>query len=184
MCYTTLISDNTLYYFFSTAAQVLASTTALISIVLQFKLNSLKRFLIGDGQAVYNRAIANEYKNNPLNNQQLGRLRDSIEREDIEGIDAVLKTLQDKEEEESPNGFKSLYKRFTKMNNETKELGNIIIQIICYSFATILLSILMIAFVGFISNNFLIGFFSILTIFLLLIFSFWKTYLSIKKILN
>lgn len=91
------MDENTLYYFFSSIAQVLAATTSLIVIILQYLLDGLKRYLIGDGQATYYRENEQE-GGDRLDKKYLDRLRDSIEREDLNGIDAVLKQLNDKEE--------------------------------------------------------------------------------------
>ncbi len=47
-----MFSQNTLYYFFTTIAQVLAAIAALIAVVVHFRISALRDFLVGDGESV------------------------------------------------------------------------------------------------------------------------------------
>lgn len=179
------MSENTLYYFFSSIAQVLAALTTLIVIILQFRLDGLKRYLIGDGHATYNRAIAKE-KGHSLDTINLDRLRDSLGREDLDGIEAVLMVLHDTEKAEGettdtrPRGLQFLYMRFKKMRSEITLLKEKITQIIQISLLTIILSIGVISTVDLIKCNIFLEVSVAVIIFILLLVSLWKTYCGIK----
>ncbi|MDZ7660747.1 hypothetical protein [Fodinibius sp.] len=58
-----LFSEATLYYFFSTLAQVLAALVALIAVLVHFRINALRDFLVGDGNAILRRT---EQKEKPI----------------------------------------------------------------------------------------------------------------------
>ncbi len=47
-----MFEATTLYYFFSTLAQVLAAITALVAVLVHFRISALRDFLIGDGESV------------------------------------------------------------------------------------------------------------------------------------
>lgn len=48
----TIFTDTTLYFYFSTLAQVLAAIVALIAVIIHFRISSLRDILIGDGKAI------------------------------------------------------------------------------------------------------------------------------------
>lgn len=182
----TLISDNTLFYFFSTIAQVLAATTALISIAIQFKISDIKKHLVGDGHATYKRANSTEI-GYILDKKYLDRLRDSLARESLDGIEEVLKVLSNQEhndglsELERPRGLQFLYKRYKKMRSDINKLKSAIHNVVIYSFITIILSLLFIATTDLISNCPLYQLTELGIAFLLFFISLFKTYKGIKK---
>lgn len=180
MCRFDLISDNTLYYFFSTIAQVLAATTALVSIVLQFRVNSLKKFLLGDGQALYKRWEDKE-SGYISNTKELKRLRDAIYREDYDGIKTAIEFLAKTDNGENDNGFKGLSSKFSTKLEEIIELIGIIKDVVKWSVATIVISLIILAVIDFIKYQFLIESLCILIVLILSIITLYKTYLGIKR---
>lgn len=179
-------NSSTIYYFFSTIAQVLAATTALVSISLQFQIGNIKRYLLGDGQATYDRASAGD-KGYNLENKYLNRLRDSLGREDLDGIEEVLKVLHDTEEKESHTettyrrGLQFLYNRFVKMRADATRIKKMIKQSVIYSLITILISIAMLGLADIIMNCIIIEIITMVVVFLMLMFTLQKTFLTIKE---
>jgi len=170
------ISDTTIYYLASTIAQVLAATCALSAILIQFKLSEVKRFLIGEGQSAYNRAIrgGKGYKN--LGKKDKGRLSDSIGRENLDGIEEVLKVLYDQEPD-----LRALYNRFTKNRNYYKFLKSSIKTSIIYSLITIIYAILILGLVDIIVQNYYATIFVPTTLLIITLISIYKTYTGITE---
>ena len=185
MCYSNLISDNTLYYFFSTVAQILAATTALTSIVLQFKINGLQKYLVGSGQAIYERIKIKE-TGYIIDNKQQDRLRDALFRESLDEIEAVLLILKDIEgreghsKDDRPRGLQYLYEKYTQMKFDLKKSKSSIISVTKISFITIILSLIILTSVDFLKNSLVFEVSSILIILLLSIFSLYETYKGMK----
>ena len=179
------ISADTLYYLFSTIAQVLAATTALVAIALQFKINALRKHLIGDGQAINRRAIRNDLDVS-LSDQSFKRLEDSISREDLGGIKAVLKELSELEKEsgatleEKPRGLQHLYSRFSKLHFKSEQMREMIPKVAFLSILTIIFSIIALSLIDLIENYFAIKLIVVVIITILSILSLWRTYNGIK----
>lgn len=178
-------SDNTLYYFFSTVAQLLAATMAILSVVLQFRINEIRKFLIGDGEATYNRILAAE-SGYVLQDKYKNRLRDSLGREDIEGIQSVLLILKDNEVsdgktlENRPRGLQYLYNRYSKMKDEMNEIKTLMTKVIVISLISILLSLIALGLIDHFKcyNSFSLT--AVGTIFVLTGWSLFMTYRGIK----
>lgn len=125
-----MFSENTLYYFFSTIAQVLAALIALIAVLVHFRINALKYFLIGDGKAILHRKSIGENGYEELTSTQVKRLSDAVDRQDIQGIQNVLKDLVNIEIdaghtlESRPFGFQHVFgyfeNSFHQINDMTK----------------------------------------------------------------
>ena len=90
-----MFSPNTLYYFFSTLAQMIAAIVALIAVLVHFRISALRDFLVGDGEAVLKRKERREEGYNLLTVKHKNKLIDAIERKDIAGIKKVMKFLAD-----------------------------------------------------------------------------------------
>jgi len=186
MCSYILISENTLYYFFSTVAQILAATTALTSIALQFKINSSQKYLIGSGYAIYERIKAKETGYNTIDEKQKNRLRDALFRESLNEIEAVLLILKDNEvkegysREDRPLGLQHLYEKFTRLKSDLIKSKTSIVNVTKLSFITIILSLFILTLVDFIKNNLVFEISLIFIILLMSIFSIYETYKGIK----
>lgn len=179
MCCFDFISDNTLYYFFSTIAQVLAATIALISIVLQFRINSIKKFLLGDGQALYKRWEDGEpgYKKN---DKKLKQLRDAIYREDYNGIQKTIEFLAEEDDSQNSNGFNGLRNKFSIKRQEIIDLKTSIIDVVKLSVITIVISLIMLSIIDIIKQILFLDLVSIIVVLILSIVTLYKTYKGFK----
>lgn len=181
-----LITSTTLYYFLSTVSQVLAATTAIIFVVLQFKIGRIKQHLIGDGKAAYERIKIKEdgYANLPP--KQANRLRDSIAREDLNGIQAVFQILSEQEKqenlniEERPRGLQWLHQSVVNKIEQINKLNKEIRWIVIVSFVTIVLSTGLLSFVEILIICEIYGWLSMLLIFLLFAFSLLRTFIGVR----
>jgi len=182
-----LFSDTTLYYYFSTIAQVVAATVALISIALQFKVNTNRKYLIGDGQAVYNRLIAHD-AGYELDDKYVKRLRDAIEKEDLNGIGDILSLLKDNEIKKNkdkpitlqPFGFVNLHARYSAILMELDDIKTMIVNIVLLSMITITLSISALGLADAIKKMPTLLIIAVSGTFLLFILTMRKNYLGIK----
>lgn len=122
-----LLGETSLYYFLSTLAQVLAAAMAIIAVFIQFRINSLSRFLVGDGKSLlkrwgtYRRTLG-------ISSTHKSRLRDSIDRESLDGINEVVDKLAKKAREngetleKKPNGLLFAQKRFKQTRSDLEDL--------------------------------------------------------------
>jgi hypothetical protein len=158
------MASNTLYYLLSTIAQVMAAVSALLAIFSQFKINELKDSLIGDGKSIYNRMIQNEPGYEVPNGKirYVGRLRDSIDRRSITGIEEIidlyldLKIKNGETLESNPRGFIKLKELFVKKKEQVYSIKTLTKNAIIISFTTIFLTIINLVFVEAIICNWLI----------------------------
>ncbi len=120
------------YYFFSTVAQVLASISALLAVFTHYKLTEIKDFLVGDGKATWARMNNNEPGYLLLDKKDhktyQDRVRDSVERKNILGIEKVIEKLASQEcmegktIESNPRGLQSLEKGFKARGRQLKKV--------------------------------------------------------------
>ncbi len=184
------ISSSTLYYCFSTIAQVLAATSALSAIFIQVKINEIKKFLIGTGKVMLNRIDFGEEVYRELDPTNKLRLRDYFDKEDIIGIEEILKIFVDKEktkgirQEDHPTGFQGVHEKFTKQKKIISTLKNLMKVAIIFSLMTIIYSILVLGLTDFIQKYLYLNLIIIFVGLVLLIISLLKTYKAIKKALE
>jgi len=146
---------NTLLYFFSTVAQVLAAISALLAIFTQFRINEITNFLIGDGNATYVRLKDKEPGYDILGGDHeklLSRLRDSISRKSILGILEVITILAEKQIKTGPRDLNYLEKRFKERKQLIETLKTLTKRSILFAFITILISLIGIIFVGILND--------------------------------
>jgi len=182
-----IISDNTIYYFTSTIAQVLAATSALLAIFIQFRINEVKKFLIGEGSSVYRRKLDNHKGYEILGKLHIFRLSDSIGREDIDGIEEIIKVLRDNEINEGytietrQTGFQVLYDRFINNKVYLKELRNTIKKPIFLSLITITLSISIILFTDVLKDYKILTLVILISLLVITILSIYFTFIGITE---
>ena len=158
------MTPTTLYYFFSTTAQVMAAISALLAIFTQFKMNGIKKFLLGDGKAIYERMLKKEEGFELEHHERyINRLKDALFRESITGILQILELLARAEHdngktiESNPRGLQYLEIRVRDRINQLKKIKLFTKMAIITSIVAIFLSLLFILFVEkMISNNCLI----------------------------
>jgi len=161
-----MISSDTLYYFFSTLAQVIAAATALIAVLVHFRISALRDFLIGDGESVLIRKNNNEQGYELLSKTNKDRLQDAVYRKDISGIKKILNELaifeEDKNVDKDHHGFQWLYNYYVKTENQINEMAKISKYAFIFALITCLYSVIAILFIDVAINNlcfqiFLIG---------------------------
>src|SRR5690606_10519230 len=97
------MTEDTLYYFFSASAQVLAALGGLVVIVVQDRISRNENFLLGTGKA-FARRMEREEDGYPRDNRALGRIKDSVDRGDLVGIlDAMKGVSRIAEDRFKPN---------------------------------------------------------------------------------
>lgn len=173
------MEPTTLYYFFSTVAQVLAGISALLAIFTQFKINEIKEFLVGDGKSTYNRMYNKEDGYDLKKNYKtyLDRLRDAIDRKSILGILEVIEKLADYEIElgrsleTNPRGLIFLKDQFNLRILRIKRIKNLTKKSIFIASLTILMSLVSLTFVECIVDSFYLSWGIILTTISLTIFT-------------
>ena len=124
-----MLSTNTLYYFFSTLAQVIAAATALIALLVHFRISALKDFLVGEGESILN--MKNRYGDQRgydlLTEKNRDRLEDAVDRKDIYGIKEIIKELSKLEENNNVSkdhhGFQWLFEHFEKTENQISDMS-------------------------------------------------------------
>lgn len=157
------MEPTTLYYFFSTVAQVMAAISALLAIFTQFKLSELNAFLIGDGMATYKR-MSDEDEGYQLTDTlehkaHLDRLRDALSRRSILGILKVIDILainegnQGKNETTNPRGLQYLKRRFEERILRIVKIKSLIKTSIIIAFTAIIISLISLAIVQNIKNK-------------------------------
>ncbi len=92
-----MIDETTLYYLFSTNAQLLGALVAILAAFVHFRVTRLQDYLIGDGQAIYDNWDTDDYKElfERINLKSKAhtlksRLKDGISRKNIYEIKDVL----------------------------------------------------------------------------------------------
>jgi hypothetical protein len=157
------MDKQTLYYTLSTIPQVLAATSAIIGAFMFYRFSRITDFLIGDGQAAYDRALRGEPGYGELDIKYKKRLQDAISRKNIYEIGDVLRILRDEEvkadkeveagfaKKQRETGLRHIYEdRFlvTKKYYDSLKLWTKII--IGVSIFTILLSVISLSYIDFI----------------------------------
>ena len=174
-----IISDNTLYYLFSTSAQVLVAAIGLSAVFVQFKTSAIKKFLIGDGETTLVKVDGNTSGyGNILTVSDRNSLSDAVLRHDIVNIGKAIKILSDNERNKGteipPNGFQNFYKRFELMREYLKILLAKMKEATVFSFAIIILLLLSLSIVDFIKNCFCYQIFFIVINLLMTIIALYK----------
>jgi hypothetical protein len=129
-----MFSETTLYYFYSTIAQVIAAAVAIIAVLAQFRISALHKILIGDGKAIYDTKIDPQFPSVKqayliLDDIHTKRLRDGISREDINEIRKILKLLAENEAKQGydindrEHGFQWTFNKFTKTEEQLNDLN-------------------------------------------------------------
>ena len=123
------MSENTLYYVFSTIPQVIAAVAAIIAALAVLRISELRELLVGDGQAALNIWGTPGYRFESAEEQKLQelRLRGGIARKCAYEIEDVLKRLYEIEQAtvRSPNrtGLHHVYKnRFCGTRHQIESL--------------------------------------------------------------
>lgn len=149
------MTNTTLYYFFSTIAQVLAAISALLAVFTHFKINEIREFLVGDGKATYERMKLKEPGYELPTNYKiyLDRLRDSIGRKSILGILQVIQVLakyeldQNKTIETKPRGLQYLERGFNYRMLQIKNIKSLTKKSLIFAFTAILAALVSLIFV-------------------------------------
>lgn len=153
-----MFNPTTLYYFFSTLAQVIAALVALVAVLVHFRISVLRDFLVGDGDAIIYRKERIEAGYEILSNLMLQRLKDAVRRNDIIGIKNVIRELAGKESEAGytletrPNGFQRLLLNFENTESQINEMSNLSKLAFLFALSTAFISVITILFVDFVSN--------------------------------
>lgn len=176
---------NTLYYFFSTIAQVFAAISALLAVFTHFKINEIKDFLVGDGTATFERMKINEegyvLPKETEHKLYLGRLRDAVARKSILGILDVIKILaqnerkQGKDLNSNPRGLQYLEKRFEERRSQFEKIKSWTKKSIILAFIVISISLISLVIVEYLVNCFLLVIIIIITTIIVAIFSIYYT---------
>lgn len=153
------MEPQSLYYYFSTTAQVLAAIAALLAIFTQFKINEIKDFLIGDGQAVYQRMGLKEdgYDLPHGYNKYYKRLRDAVGRKSIFGILEVIEILANYEMElgrnlkTNPTGLNFIKNHINSRISQIRLIKKITKKAVIISSIAIEISLMSLIFVKFIA---------------------------------
>jgi len=156
-----MFESTTLYYFFSTLAQVLAAITALVAVLVHFRISALRDFLIGDGESVLKRKLdfGNTQGYDLLTDLNSNRLKDSIYRKDINGIRQVLAELAQLEANKNissdHHGFQWLLSFFLTSEEEITQMSKTSKSSFIIAFVTALYSVIAILFVDIsLKNNY------------------------------
>ena len=151
---------NSLYYYFSTVAQVLAAISALLAVFTQFKISEIKDFLIGDGIATLERMKLHEAGYYLATDfiKHIDRLRDSVGRKSIMGVLEVLEVLSKNEKDAgktlitNPRGLQHLEKRFKRNLLQLNKIQALTKKSIVLAFVAIFLSLISLIFVENLKN--------------------------------
>jgi len=151
---------NSLYYYFSTTAQVLAAISALLAVFTQFKISEIKDFLIGDGIATLERMKLQEagYHLETDSKKHTDHLRDSVGRKSIMGILEVLEVLSKNERDagktlaSNPRGLQHLEKRFKANLSQLNKIQSLTKKSIVLAFIAIFISLVSLVFVEHLKN--------------------------------
>lgn len=143
------MESNTLYYTFSTIAQVLGAVVAILAAFTHFRIQNLRDLLIGHGKSVFTRWGQPGYEFPPEKESLYRlRLRDAIDRRFIPEIKKIIHKLAEIEEaqgiisQDKPGGLQYLYHhRFLKTENRITKLRSTTRNVIIVSFITIVVSV-------------------------------------------
>ncbi|HTB31468.1 MAG TPA: hypothetical protein VK808_05540 [Bacteroidia bacterium] len=187
------MEPTTLYYFYSTTAQVLAAISGLLAVFTFFKIAEVKELLIGDGMAALNRWEEKEDGYPPFedNIKDFKRLRDAVGRKSIEEIKKVIKILAEYEIQKGrsldayPNGFQSLEIRYKKKIAQIDEIKSLTKDAIAFAFFSIVTSLISIILVEKLiyafPMNWIIIIFIILVTFLSMLFTIQAIFLGLEN---
>ncbi len=160
------MEDNyILLYSLSTIPQVLAATSAIMVIFVQYRFGKLTDILIGDGKAAlerFNDYIRDLEKRKAERLQK--RLRDSVFRKNIYGVQDVLNQLTNIEakhikqgkvkKEDVPTGLsRHVYPKFIKTLDKYQNIKKWTISTIAFSLLTMIISILFLITLETLPNN-------------------------------
>ena len=170
---------NSLYYYFSTVAQVLAAISALLAVFAQFKISEIKDFLIGDGVAMLERMKLQETGYYVATDfiKYIELLRDSVWRRSILGVLEVLEVLSQKEIDEgktlisNPRGLQYLEKRFKQNLLQLNKIQALTKKSIVLAFVTIFVSLISLIFVENLKNYRIVNLTIIVFVFVTTFFS-------------
>lgn len=155
-----MIEKNTLYYVFSTDAQVIGALVAILAAFIHFRITRLQDYLIGDGQAILNRWA--EYQKNwepKFNNESFlyKRLEDGIVRKNVYEIKDALKHVSELEKKrgqikERNNLIYVIKEWFGGTEKKVKELKDLTVLVVVLAIFTIILSIVSLSIVDILAN--------------------------------
>lgn len=181
-----ILTQTTLYYFFSTLAQVIAAAVALIAVLVHFRILALRDFLVGDGQAIIFAKDENRAGYDILDDTNLARLKDAVWRKDIGGIKNVLTWLAQFEQKNyygnytGPRGFQWLLNHFEHTENEIKKMSDKSKKSFIFALITSFYSVISILFVEVMINNQCFLFVSVVLILILIIICLYYFITGIK----
>ncbi len=154
-----MISNSTLYYTFSTNAQVLGALVAILAAFVHFRIIRLETYLIGDGKAILHRweNYWKEYRENwditpEIEKTLKERLEDAIDRKSINEIEDALKNLKWLEEKTEQKNVRNslsylIEKWFLGTKKQIKDLKNLTIFVVVLAIFTISMSIVFLSMV-------------------------------------
>lgn len=184
-----MIQPDTFYSTLGAIPQTLGVLIAILVAFLHFRVNRLEGYLVGDGQAAYNRKNDFGYK---LTDLEWKRLKDAIARMNIYEIKAILKILRDNAEsqghtrEENPTGLIVAYEdRFCGTLELIRVLKKKSIFSIGIGTLTIIISLLSLAFADLIQKKELLFcillFLNVVLTIITLVLSFFTIYQGLMK---
>ncbi len=184
------MESNTLYYFFSTVAQVMAAISALLAVFTHFKVNEIKDFLVGDGEATYKRMKSKRtgytLPDEVQHGKYLRRLGDAVGRKSILGILEVLNLLAKYESEAgrtvqtNPRGLQYLELRFAQRMKQMMYIKYLTKRSVLSAFISIFIAMISILFVECLATMNIIKW---VVIFVVLAPSFLSMLYSVKGII-
>jgi hypothetical protein len=193
--------DNTLYYLFSTIAQVLAATAAISIIIIQDQISKTHSKIIGMAKNILRRSehkdgngnrVKNGYQN--IKDSDFEGLQGGIESNNYNQIlskfkifaEQELRDLETTDEksilEKRPSGFTAKKNELGALIDKHSSLKSKTLIIVKWSFSTIIISLALISIVELISSKICVSMFTILVGVLLTIISLFKTYEGIKTL--
>ncbi|HEY9114088.1 MAG TPA: hypothetical protein VIN10_05270 [Bacteroidales bacterium] len=117
------------YYFFSTTAQVIAAFAALTAIFIQFKINSISSYLLGDGLSVLRNIKTNPkapgYDFKEITQQKIDRLDDAVNRKSLNEIFNVINFIAKLEGGKKPDDKRD--NNIRGLNNKFKQKLNMLL---------------------------------------------------------
>ena len=141
-----MIDSNTMYYTFSSIPQILGVLIAVLVAFVHFRITRLEDYLVGDGQATYNRLGEIGFI---LTKREQKRLLDAIGRKNIYESKNVLKKLSEIEKKEGhtketrKTGLQVIYEdRFCGTLDQIDRLKKLTLKAVGLATFTIILSLL------------------------------------------
>lgn len=165
---------TSLYYYFSSVAQVLAAISALLAVFTQFKISEIKDFLIGDGLATLERMKLHETGYDLVTDfkKYSDRLRDSVGRKSIMGVLEVLEVLAKNEKEagrtieSNPRGLQFLERRFKDNLTQLYSIQTLTKKSIVLAFIAIFIALISLVFVEHLVNHNILDWAVIISVFI------------------